>query len=51
MTDRMRKLQECLRIAIDKGNSFMAENIRATMRDEEVRPQYLKTAANWETEA
>lgn len=51
MTDRMRKLQECLQIAIDKGNSFMAENIRATMRDEEANPQYLKTADNWGAES
>ena len=51
MTDRMKKLQECLQIAIDKGNAFMAENIRATMREEEARPNYLKTAASWETEA
>jgi len=47
----MRKLQECLQIAIDKGNSFMAENIRATMRDEEENPSNLKTAANWDAES
>lgn len=51
MTDRMRKLQECLQIAIEKGNPLMEENIRKAMRDEEANPQYLKTAANWDAEA
>ena len=51
MTDRMRKLQECLAIAIEKGNPYMEENIRAAIKSEEANPQYLKTAANWDAEA
>jgi len=51
MTDRMRKLQECLEIAIRKRNPLMAENIRQAMREEEANPQYLQTASNWDAEA
>ena len=37
MTDRQRVLEECLQIALDKGNTFMAENIRRTMREESAK--------------
>lgn len=47
MTDRLRKLQECLEIVIRKRNPLMEENIRAAIRDEEANPQYLKTSDNW----
>ena len=51
MTDRMRKLQECLEIAVRKRNPLMAENIREAIRQEERNPQYLRTADNWDAEA
>lgn len=47
MTDRMRKLQECLQIAIEKRNPLLEQNIRAAIRDEEASPQYLQTSDNW----
>ena len=35
MTDRQRALEECLQIAISKGNTFMAENIKRAMREDD----------------
>lgn len=51
MTDRMRMLQECLQIAVEKGNPFMAENIRDAIKEEERNPNYARTAENWDAEA
>lgn len=51
MTDRMRMLQECLQIALEKGNPFMAENIRAAIAEEERSPNHARTVENWDAEA
>lgn len=37
MTDRLRRLHEVLRIAIEKKNTFMEQNIRAAIREEEMK--------------
>jgi hypothetical protein len=39
MTDRERKLEECYRILIEKGNTFMASNVRKALEDERKNPR------------
>ena len=39
MTDRERRLQEALKICIEKGNTFMAGNIRKALEEERRNPQ------------
>ena len=37
--DRMKRLEEALEVCIRVGNTFMAENIRRTMREEAKKSQ------------
>ena len=40
MSPRMKKLEECLRIAIEKKNKFLEHNIREAIKHERENPTY-----------
>ena len=39
MTDRERKLEECYKLLIEKGNTFMAGNVRKALEEERKNPR------------
>ena len=45
MTDRLRRLNEALQIAIRHHNAVIADSIRDAIRAEEANPQYLQTSS------